>query len=207
MGSSSWRGHSRGAAAEVNTMGSSSWRGHSRGAAAEVNTMGSNSWSRGNWGAVGFDHTRLVLARDTSAQGCWCDIVGGCTRFTQMSCGRWDLRNIPMSAAKRELLCAVLCQHEWKWELIQPLYPEELQVPDCSCRWMKGCLELVDWTTGMEYWNGLNCCKKPFSWYDSSLESSYSLSQFTNLLYSLFRHSCLKVLGVKGHCIFHCWAP
>ena len=39
-----------------------------------------------------------------------------------------------------------------------------------------GCLESVDWTTGLEYWtgildwntgleywNGLNCCKKPFS--------------------------------------------
>jgi len=22
---------------------------------------------------------------------------------------------------------------------------------------------LLDWTTGLEYWNGLNCCKKPFS--------------------------------------------
>jgi len=21
---------------------------------------------------------------------------------------------------------------------------------------------LLDWTTGLEYWNSLNCCKKPF---------------------------------------------
>jgi len=26
-----------------------------------------------------------------------------------------------------------------------------------------GCLETVDCTTGLEHWNGLNCCKKPFS--------------------------------------------
>jgi len=27
-----------------------------------------------------------------------------------------------------------------------------------------GCLELVlAWNTRLEYWNGLNCCKKPFS--------------------------------------------
>ena len=37
---------------------------------------------------------------------------------------------------------------------------KELQVPDCSCRQTKGYLESVDWTTGLEYWNGLSCCKK-----------------------------------------------
>ena len=42
------------------------------------------------------------------------------------------------------------------------VHHEELQV-DCSHRRMKpGCLESVDWITGLEYWNGLNCCKKPF---------------------------------------------
>ena len=25
-----------------------------------------------------------------------------------------------------------------------------------------GCLESVDWTTGLEYWNGLNCYKSLF---------------------------------------------
>jgi len=25
------------------------------------------------------------------------------------------------------------------------------------------CMESVDWTTRLEYWNGLNCCKIPFS--------------------------------------------
>ena len=57
---------------------------------------------------------------------------------------------------------------------------------------MKGCLESVDWTTGLEYCNGLNCYKQPFSWYDSFPESSYSLSHFINLLHALFRHPASK---------------
>jgi len=32
------------------------------------------------------------------------------------------------------------------------LHHEELQVPDCSPRRAKGCLELVDWTS---YWAGI----------------------------------------------------
>jgi len=52
--------------------------------------LGSSRWSRGaeaeadaNRGAVWSDHTRLVLARDTTAQGCWCVRVSGCARLTQ----------------------------------------------------------------------------------------------------------------------------
>jgi len=53
----------------------------------------------------------------------------------------------------------------------------------------KGCLESVDWTTGLEYWNGLAA--------KSLLESSYSLSHFTNLLHALFRRPALKSWGSK----------
>ena len=38
---------------------------------------GSSSWSGRNRGAVQSDHARLVLARDATAQGCWCVRVGG----------------------------------------------------------------------------------------------------------------------------------
>jgi len=37
---------------------------------------GSSSWSGHNQGAVQCDHTRLVLARDTTTQGCWWIRVG-----------------------------------------------------------------------------------------------------------------------------------
>ena len=60
---------------------------HTRGASAEANTiqeqqlkrtqLGISSWSRCNWGALWSDHMRLVLARDTTAQGCWCVRVKG----------------------------------------------------------------------------------------------------------------------------------
>ena len=52
---------------------------HTRAAAAEADTigeqqlkrmqLGSSSWSGLNWGAVRFDHARLVLARETTTQG------------------------------------------------------------------------------------------------------------------------------------------
>ena len=49
-------------------------------------------------------------------------------------------------------------------------------------------LWLVQVQTGFRKldWNGLNCCKKPFSLYDSFLESGYALSHFTNLFHVLF---------------------
>jgi len=36
-------------------------------------------------------------------------------------------------------------------------------IADCVWhRWCpKVCLKSMDWTTGLEYWNGLNCCTKP----------------------------------------------
>jgi len=33
--------------------------------------LGSSSWSGHNWDAVQSDHMRLVLTKDTTAQGCW----------------------------------------------------------------------------------------------------------------------------------------
>ena len=65
-----------------------------------------------------------------------------------------------------------------------------------------GCLQSVDWTTRLENWNGLNTCKKPFSWYDSFLESGYSLSHFTNLFHALYRCPASKSWGLKVTCIF-----
>ena len=43
--------------------------------------LGSSRWNRRNWGAFGSGHARLVLARDTTAQGCWCIRVEGYTRL------------------------------------------------------------------------------------------------------------------------------
>jgi len=60
------------------------------------------------------------------------------------------------------------------------------------------CLESVDWTTGLEYWNGLNYCKRAFfDNYDSFLESGYSLSHFRNFLHAPLTSdsgACLAVL-------------
>ena len=65
--------------------------GRTRGTAAEADTI------RAQFGVIMYnthehlyvlymhvcDHTRLVLARDTAAQSCWCIRVGGCARLTQ----------------------------------------------------------------------------------------------------------------------------
>ena len=70
-----------------------------------------------------------------------------------------------------------------------------------KCKVYISCLESVDWTTGLKYWNGmldtgmenwngLNCCKKAFFLYDSFLESGYSLSHFPNFL-----HAPLLIVG------------
>jgi len=48
---------------------------------------------------------------------------------------------------------------------------------------MKVCLKSAG---GLEYWNGLNCCKKPSTF-----------SRFTNLLHALFRHPVSKFWGSK----------
>jgi len=122
-------GRTRGAAAEDGVVreqqlkqmqsGSSSWRWRSQGTAAEADAIrkqqlkrsqsGSSSWSRCNQGTVWSDHMRLVLARDTTAQGCWCVRVGVSPRLTQTWWRRWDHRSIPMYAARQELSCTMLC--------------------------------------------------------------------------------------------------
>ena len=69
--------------------------GRTRGAAAEEDAIGEqqplkqmqsgrSSWSRRNRGAVQFDHVRLVLTRDTTAQGGWCIGVGVCQTLADM---------------------------------------------------------------------------------------------------------------------------
>ena len=93
--------------------------------------------------------------------------------------------------------CKCLIEVSAPWPLPQAF-------PPFSCRkGGAGCLESVDWTTGLEYWDGLNCCKKPFSWYDSFLESGYPLSHFPNVLHALFRHPASKSWGLKVTCIFN----
>jgi len=54
--------------------------------------------------------------------------------------------------------CAVLTWTEVRAPRL--LHCEEL--PDCSHRQKKGYLESVDQTTGLDYWNGLNCYKSFF---------------------------------------------
>ena len=85
-------------------LGSSSWSGWSWGAAAEVDTIregtqsGNSSWSSRKQDTVWCDHTRLVLARDTTAQGCWCVRVGAAPdshRHCEGGETSEDLRSIP----------------------------------------------------------------------------------------------------------------
>jgi len=104
------------------------------------------------------DNARLVLARDTNAQGCWCVRVGGCTRLTQTWWRRWNHRGI----TKRTVVRRVVLLNK-NGRLLWLLHREELQVPDCSRRWTKGCLESVDWTTGLLDWNSVTSltCSMP----------------------------------------------
>ena len=73
--------------------------------------------------------------------------------------GRQDLWSIPMSEERAVVHRAVLT---WM-EVRAPSTSAPRKVAGASvimdCVWHrlcpKGCLELVDWTTGLEYWNGL----------------------------------------------------
>ena len=67
---------------------------------------------------------------------------------------------------------------------------------------ISGCNTRLSVISGLD-WNGLECCKKPFSWHNSFLESCYSLSHFTNLLHALFSCSASKSWGTKATCIFN----
>ena len=77
--------------------------------------------------------------------------------------------------------CAVLTRTEVRASRV--LHCEEL--PDCSHRRKKGYLESVDRTTGLDYWNGLNCCKSLFL----EISGKYLFSHFTNLLHALCKQS------------------
>jgi len=120
--------------------------------------LGRSSWSRRNWGTLRSDHVSLVLARDTTAQGCWCVRVGDSTRLTQMWWRRWDHRSITKRTVVR---CAILYKHEQKWELLQLLYCEELQVLDCSRR--QSGIGRLDYWAGLLDWNSVTSltCSMP----------------------------------------------
>jgi len=70
----SWIGHNRGA---------TSWSRWNQETAAKADVVGEQQLRRRIRGTVRCDHARLVLTRDTPAQGCWCVRVGGCARFAQ----------------------------------------------------------------------------------------------------------------------------
>ena len=142
---------------------------------------GSSSWSRRIRSAVHSDHTKLVLARDTTTQGCWYVRVGTHTDVVKEV---WPRKhNYVCSEERTVMYCAVLLT----------MNGSESSSDFCA---MKSCRCQIahvgerravwnQWTglaNGLEYWNGLNCCKKPSSWYDIILESSYPISHFTNLL-------------------------
>ena len=70
---------------------------------------GSSSWSGHNGGAVRCDHARLVLARDTTAQGCWCIRSRGLRQTHTDVVKEVRITTTYVPAVKRELSCAMLC--------------------------------------------------------------------------------------------------
>jgi len=92
-----------------------SWSRHNREQWQKWMQLGSSSWSGCNRDTVGSEYARLVLARDTTAQGCWCVRVGG---YARLRCGH-------RSITKREMSCATLCY--WTWT--------EVRAPPTSAPW------------------------------------------------------------------------
>jgi len=120
-----------------------------------------------------------------NAQGCLCIRVGGCTRLTQMSPGEgFENSEGYLCLQRRENCLAPCCVNRNGSESSSGL----CTVKSCRCRtahkgerraiWNQW-TGLPDWDTGLDCWNGLNCCKKPFSWYNSFLESSHSVTLLT----------------------------
>jgi len=154
--SSSWRGRSRGAAAEEDAeedtveeqqlkrmqSGSSSWRGHSRGAAAEEDTVGEQQLKRTQSG-------EQQLKRTQSGSSSWRRRSWGAAaeentvgeqhlKWTQL--GHSSVWPRKTSARQRDYRtrrvrvggCARLVQ------FLRLMHHEELQVSDCLRRQMKG---------------------------------------------------------------------
>ena len=105
--------------------------------------------------AVRSDHARLVLARDTSSHT-RCQSRGLHQTHADVVKEVRPQKHNYMSAAQRELLCAMLCWHEWKWELLRLLLHEGLvsswiaSSVDCIRRdvWNRW-TGLLEWNTGM----------------------------------------------------------
>ena len=95
-------------------------------------------------------------------------------------------------ALSRQCACAKILNGSWSSNL-------KTSVQAVWNRWTG----LLDWNIELEYRNGLNCCKKPFSWHDNFLEFGYSLSYFTNLLHALFSCPASKSWRSKVTCIFN----
>ena len=90
----------------------SSWSGHKHGAVAEADEIGERCWSWWKRGAVGSGHARLVLARDATAWGLLVHQGMGLHAVHQTHTDvvkEARLQRHTLSAAKRELLCTVLC--------------------------------------------------------------------------------------------------
>jgi len=96
---------------------SSSWRGH--------------SWRTAVWS----DHMRLVLARDTTTQWCWCVRVGGCTRLAQTWWRRWDQKHNYVCNEERTVV------HRAVLTWMEVRAPSTSAPRSASCRWMKDSLE------------------------------------------------------------------
>ena len=99
---------------------------------------GSSSWGGRNWGVVQH-RTRLLGHQSRGLLQARADVVKEV---------RPQKHTYVCSEERSVVRCAVLTR--MKWELLQLLHHEELQVLDCSRRYTKGCLKSVDWTTGLE---------------------------------------------------------
>ena len=160
-GNSCWSGHSWGVAAEVDTIEEQQAEADTVGEQQLKRTqLGSSSWSTHNQGAASWTAAEADAVREQqlkwSQSGCslvWPRETSACQRH-------YHIRLLECQSRS----CAGLTQTWWrKWDLrrpqkhtyamccaaLTPLHHDELHVLDYSRRRTKGCLESVDWTTGM----------------------------------------------------------
>ena len=112
-------------------LGSSGWRGHNWGAAAETDTIGEQQLKWTQSGTVQSGHARLVLAGDTMAYCCQCIRTGGYARLTHAWWRRQDLWSMCLQRQKN--CCVPHCANTNEGES-----SSELQTLDCLRRWMRG---------------------------------------------------------------------
>jgi len=139
--------------------------GRTRGAAAEADAVGEKQLKRTQSGCTSVCWP-LVLARDTTTQGCWCVRVGGYARLTQTWWRRWDYRSITKRTVVRRAVLLKANSNENSSDFCV--------VKSCRC-WTAHVSErrgvwnrwtgLLGWTTGLEF----------------------MISHFTNLLHALYR--------------------